>query len=54
MLAMMASFAVGREAVSQSEADAWLAEFAALGEQGKFFFSINRYLFVAGSLTPHP
>jgi arsenite methyltransferase len=47
MLGMMASFAVERKAVSQNEADAWLAEFAALGQEGKFFFSINRYLFVA-------
>jgi len=47
MLAMMASFAVQSKGVSQNEADAWFAEFAALGQQGKFFFSINRYLFVA-------
>ena len=47
MLTMMASFAPGRKGVSQSEADAWFAEFAALGKEGKFFFSINRYLFVA-------
>jgi len=47
MLAMMASFAVGRNAVSQSEADAWFGEFAALGKEGNFFFSLNRYLFVA-------
>jgi hypothetical protein len=46
-LGMMASFAVGRKGVSQKEADAWLAEFAELGNQGKFFFSLNRYLFVA-------
>jgi arsenite methyltransferase len=47
MLTLMASFAPGRKGVSQSEADAWFAEFAALGKEGKFFFSINRYLFVA-------
>ena len=47
MLAMMASFAVGRGAVSQSEADAWFAEFSELGQKGEFFFSLNRYLFVA-------
>ena len=47
MLSMMASFAPGRKGVTQSEADAWFAEFAALGKEGKFFFSINRYLFVA-------
>ena len=47
MLTMMASFAPGRKGVTQSEADAWFAEFAALGKEGKFFFSVNRYLFVA-------
>ena len=47
MLAMMASFAVGRKDVSQSEADAWLAEFTTLGARGEFFFSLNRYLFLA-------
>jgi ubiquinone/menaquinone biosynthesis C-methylase UbiE len=47
LLAIMATFAVGRKGVSQEEADAWLAEFAQLDKQGKFFFSLNRYLFVA-------
>jgi arsenite methyltransferase len=46
-LSIMASFAVGRKGVSQQEANAWLAEFADLGKQGEFFFSLNRYLFVA-------
>jgi arsenite methyltransferase len=46
-LTIMASFAVGRKGVSQDEASAWLAEFADLGKQGEFFFSLNRYLFVA-------
>jgi arsenite methyltransferase len=46
MLTMMASFAPGRKGVTQSEADDWFAEFAALGKEGKFFFSLNRYLFV--------
>jgi arsenite methyltransferase len=46
-LSIMASFAVGRRGVSQHEAEAWLAEFAELGKQGKFFFSLNRYLFIA-------
>ena len=55
-LSIMASFAVGRKGVSQEEASAWLAEFAELGKQGEFFFSLNRYLFLAGkpvdALTP--
>jgi arsenite methyltransferase len=50
-LCMMASFAVGRRGVSQHEAEAWLAEFAELGKQGKFFFSLNRYLFIADKLS---
>jgi hypothetical protein len=29
------------------EANTWLAEFTELGKQGKFFFSLNRYLFIA-------
>ena len=47
MLAMMASFAVGRNGITQGEADAWFAEFAELNQEGRFFFSLNRYMFVA-------
>jgi ubiquinone/menaquinone biosynthesis C-methylase UbiE len=47
LLDLMASFAVGRRGVTQEEADAWAAELRELGRQGKFFFSLNRYLFVA-------
>jgi ubiquinone/menaquinone biosynthesis C-methylase UbiE len=47
MLEMMASFAVGRNGIARSEADAWFAEFGELNREGAFFFSINRYLFVA-------
>ena len=47
LLAIMATFAVGRKGVSREEADSWLAEFTELDKQGKFFFSLNRYLFVA-------
>jgi arsenite methyltransferase len=47
VLSIMASFAAGRKGVSQEEASAWLAEFAHLDKQGEFFFSLNRYLFLA-------
>jgi arsenite methyltransferase len=47
MLELMASFAAGRNGITQSEADAWFAEFAELGKKGEFFFSLNRYMFVA-------
>jgi arsenite methyltransferase len=51
LLGIMASFVVGRRGVSQQQTDAWLGEFADLGKQGKFFFSLNRYLFVAEKLA---
>jgi SAM-dependent methyltransferase len=47
LLAMMASFAVGRRGVTREDTDAWLAELEQLGKDGDFFFSLNRYLFVA-------
>jgi ubiquinone/menaquinone biosynthesis C-methylase UbiE len=47
ILAIMASFVAGRQGVSREEADAWLAEFVELDKQAKFFFSLNRYVFVA-------
>lgn len=37
----------GRRGVTREEAAAWAAEFPALGEKGAYFFSLNRYLFVA-------
>ena len=51
MLETMASFAPGRRGVSESEAEAWFAEFARLGEEGRFFFSLNRYLFLARKIS---
>ena len=48
MIEIIASFVAGRSGVTREEADAWAAEFAELGKQGKYFFSLNRYLFVAG------
>lgn len=51
MLQMMRSFAVGKNGISESEAGAWYAEFAQLAAQDKFFFSLNRYLFVAEKIT---
>ena len=47
MIGIIASYVAGRNGVTREEADAWAAEFAELGKQGKYFFSLNRYLFVA-------
>jgi len=48
---LMAAFAAGRRGVTREEADAWLAEFDTLGRRGAYFFSLNRYLFVAERVT---
>lgn len=47
VLEMMASFAVGRQGVTKEESAAWLEEQAELGRRGDYFFSLNRYLFLA-------
>ena len=47
LLAHMSSFAVGRRGVTREDSEAWLAELEELGRDGDFFFSLNRYLFVA-------
>lgn len=44
---MMATFAAGTGQVSKEEASAWLDELKELGAQGRYFYSINRYLIVA-------
>ena len=44
---MIARFVVGRQGVTHEEALAWLEDFKMLGNQGQYFFSLNRYLFLA-------
>ncbi len=44
---MMAGYAVGRAGVTKPEADAWLEELRELGRRGEYFYSLNRYLFLA-------
>ncbi len=40
-------FVAGRQDVTAEEADAWAEELHDLGRAGKYFFSVNRYLFAA-------
>lgn len=46
MVGAIAAFAAGRAGVSEEEARAWKDEQTDLGAQGRFFFSLNRYLFL--------
>ena len=36
-----------RKRVAANEADAWAEDLYALGSRGEYFFSLNRYLFLA-------
>jgi arsenite methyltransferase len=47
LLPLMGAFAVARGAITPDEMRAWVGEFAELGERGAYFYSLNRYLFVA-------
>jgi ubiquinone/menaquinone biosynthesis C-methylase UbiE len=40
-------FVVGRGLVTAEDADAWLADLDGLEARGEFFFSLNRFMFVA-------
>lgn len=44
---MMAGFAAGRAEATEADATGWLEELGRLGREGRYFFSLNRYLFVA-------
>lgn len=44
---LIVSFVVGRGKITRDEADTWAREIRQLGERGEYFFSLNRYLFLA-------
>jgi arsenite methyltransferase len=44
---IMADFAVAQGRMPREEAEAWMRDLKRLGSQGRYFFSLNRYLFLA-------
>jgi conjugative relaxase-like TrwC/TraI family protein len=44
---IMADFAVAQGRMPREEAEAWMRDLQRLGSQGRYFFSLNRYLFLA-------
>jgi SAM-dependent methyltransferase len=52
MMGFVANFVPGHRGVTEEEAAAWLAELRELAERGEYFFSINRYLFLARRVDP--
>ncbi len=49
---IMADFVVGRQALSRDEVAAWTRDLEQLGRAGDYFFSLNRYLFLAEKRQP--
>jgi arsenite methyltransferase len=47
MIDIMRKFVVGRRGIGAEEAEAWAEELRARGRDGSYFFSLNRYLFLA-------
>jgi arsenite methyltransferase len=44
---LIADFVVGRRGITREEVEAWARDLERLGEEGRYFFSLNRYLFLA-------
>ncbi len=47
MISVMAKFGVGRQKLSAAELQAWSDDLKTHGERGEYFFSVNRYAFIA-------
>lgn len=47
-IAELARYVVAKGGIPAAEANAWEEDLRALAKQGEYFFSLNRYLFVAG------
>ena len=47
LAALIASFVPGHRGISENDAAGWLNDLADLQERGRYFFSLNRYLFAA-------
>ena len=44
---LIVPFVAGRNGITRDEAEGWAMDLKRAGEQGNYFFSLNRYLFVA-------
>lgn len=44
---IMADFVLGRQDITRDEVEAWTRDLEQCGQEGDYFFSLNRYLFLA-------
>ncbi len=47
MMTMLGNFATGRNGLSENDIAAWKDDARAIGEENGYFFSLNRYVFIA-------
>lgn len=47
MIGLIAAFVANRQGIRQEEATAWADDLQRRGKEGSYFFSLNRYLFLA-------
>jgi len=50
MIDLIVSFVVGRMGITQDDAETWARELRSCGKNGEYFFSLNRYYFLARKL----
>jgi len=44
---IVAGFVIGRQGITRAEVESWTHDLEQLGREGDYFFSLNRYLFLA-------
>jgi len=49
MIDLIASYVTGRNGITREDAESWANGLRHAGEEGEYFFSLNRYLFLARS-----
>lgn len=47
MIDLIGPFVIGRKGVTTEEVTGWTQELRTIGKQGNYFFSLNRYVFIA-------
>ena len=47
MIDLIIPFVIGRGGITRDDAEAWARELRDCGANGEYFFSLNRYLFLA-------
>jgi hypothetical protein len=47
VIGLIANFVTGRQGLTRTDVEGWVNDLHELGQQGSYFFSLNRYLFLA-------